>query len=92
MVRFRELYGAMPGVVVPDVLLDYSGTRVLTSEWIDGQKVSLWNADILLVLVKYNDCVRVVPTGEGTREVRRCLWCSLQLLSSPSSRSVRARC
>lgn len=41
MVRFRELYGAMPGVVVPRVLLDYSAERVITSEWIDGEKVCL---------------------------------------------------
>lgn len=40
MVRFRELYGAMPGVVVPGVLLEYSGKRVITSEWIDGEKVA----------------------------------------------------
>lgn len=39
MVRFKELYGAMPGVVVPDVLLPYSGRRVITSEWVDGEKV-----------------------------------------------------
>lgn len=39
MVRFRELYGAMPGIVVPRVLLKYSGKRVITSEWIDGEKV-----------------------------------------------------
>lgn len=39
MVRFQELYGGMPGVVVPRVLLDYSGKRVLTSEWVDGEKV-----------------------------------------------------
>lgn len=39
MVRFKELYGAMPGVVVPSVLLAYSGKRVITSEWIDGEKV-----------------------------------------------------
>ncbi len=39
MVRFRDLYGAMPGIVVPRVLLDYSGKRVITTEWIDGEKV-----------------------------------------------------
>lgn len=39
MVRFRELYGAMPGILVPGVLLGYSGKRVITSEWIDGEKV-----------------------------------------------------
>lgn len=39
MVRFRELYGTMPGILVPGVLLDYSGKRVITSEWIDGEKV-----------------------------------------------------
>lgn len=41
MVRFRELYGAMPSVVVPEVLLELSGKRVITSEWIDGEKVIL---------------------------------------------------
>lgn len=40
MVRFRELYGAMPSVVVPEVLLELSGKRVITSEWIDGEKVN----------------------------------------------------
>ncbi|CAM9247077.1 unnamed protein product [Pylaiella littoralis] len=39
MVRFRELYGAMPGILVPGVLLGYSGKRVITSEWIDGEKL-----------------------------------------------------
>ena len=39
MVRFRELYGAMPSVVVPEVLLELSGKRVITSEWIEGEKV-----------------------------------------------------
>lgn len=39
MVLFRELYGSMPGVVVPGVLLDFSGRRVITTEWVDGEKV-----------------------------------------------------
>eukprot|EP00903_Cladosiphon_okamuranus_P008724 g8356.t1 len=39
MVRFRELYGDMPGILVPRVLLDFSGKRVITSEWIDGEKL-----------------------------------------------------
>lgn len=39
MVQFRELYNAMPGILVPKVLLDYSAKRVITSEWIDGEKV-----------------------------------------------------
>lgn len=39
MVQFRELYHAMPGILVPKVLLDYSAKRVITSEWIDGEKV-----------------------------------------------------
>lgn len=39
MVRFRDLYGAMPSVVVPEVLLEFSGKRVITSEWINGEKV-----------------------------------------------------
>ncbi|CAN0474149.1 unnamed protein product, partial [Ascophyllum nodosum] len=39
MIRFRELYGSMPLVVVPRVLLKYSGQRVITSEWIDGEKL-----------------------------------------------------
>eukprot|EP00752_Nemacystus_decipiens_P006520 g5871.t1 len=39
MVRFRELYGDMPGILVPGVLLEYSGKRVITSEWIDGEKL-----------------------------------------------------
>ena len=39
MVRFRKLYGDMPGILVPGVLMDYSGKRVLTSEWVDGEKV-----------------------------------------------------
>lgn len=41
MVAFRELYGSMPGVVVPSVLLDYSARRVIVTEWIVGEKVSL---------------------------------------------------
>lgn len=41
MVRFRELYGDMPGILVPGVLLDYSGKRVITSEWVDGEKVKI---------------------------------------------------
>ncbi|CAN0102951.1 unnamed protein product, partial [Ectocarpus sp. 8 AP-2014] len=39
MVQFRELYHAMPGILVPKVLLDYSAKRVITSEWIDGEKL-----------------------------------------------------
>ncbi|CAM9184861.1 unnamed protein product [Ectocarpus fasciculatus] len=39
MVQFRELYDAMPGILVPKVLLDYSAKRVITSEWIDGEKL-----------------------------------------------------
>lgn len=39
MVLFRELYGSMPGVVVPGVLLDHSARRVITTEWVEGVKV-----------------------------------------------------
>lgn len=41
MVRFKELYGDIPGVLVPDVLLAYSARRVITSEWVDGEKVRI---------------------------------------------------
>ena len=36
--RFRELYGDIDELRVPDVYEAYSGKRVLTMEWIDGEK------------------------------------------------------
>lgn len=36
--RFRELYGQIPGIYVPGVDLDLTTQRVLTMEWVDGVK------------------------------------------------------
>jgi len=39
-VKFKELYGDRPEVVVPDIYWDRTNTRVLTMQWIDGVKLS----------------------------------------------------
>ncbi|CAM9821212.1 unnamed protein product, partial [Discosporangium mesarthrocarpum] len=39
MIRFKELYGDMPGIFVPSVLGSLSGRRVITSEWVEGDKL-----------------------------------------------------
>ena len=39
-VKFKELYGDRPDVVVPAIYWDRTNTRVLTMEWIDGVKLS----------------------------------------------------
>jgi len=36
--RFKQLYGDIDRLVVPDVYRDFSGRRVLTMEWIEGTK------------------------------------------------------
>lgn len=37
-IRFKELYGSIPGIYVPDVYLQYTSTRVLTMEFVEGSK------------------------------------------------------
>eukprot|EP00898_Chlorokybus_atmophyticus_P005772 jgi/Chlat1/6196/Chrsp44S05808 len=38
-IRFRELYGDLPDVFVPLMFTDYTTTRVLTMQWVDGQRL-----------------------------------------------------
>jgi len=39
-IRFKELYGKTPQVVVPDVYLEYSTRRLIVMEWIDGVRLT----------------------------------------------------
>lgn len=41
----RELLAHQPGIVVPEVIIDRSGDRVLTTEWIDGRSFRAFLAD-----------------------------------------------
>jgi len=36
--RFKQLYGNIEGIYVPDVFFEYTSRRVLTMEWIEGEK------------------------------------------------------
>jgi ABC1 atypical kinase-like domain len=40
MQRFRELYGKLPGIYVPQVYSVYCSRRILTTEWIVGDKLT----------------------------------------------------
>ncbi|XP_078432604.1 protein kinase superfamily protein [Wolffia australiana] len=48
--KFRELYGSLQDVFVPDIYLDISSRRVLIMEWVEGNKLSEVN-DLYLVEV-----------------------------------------
>ncbi|CAM9603628.1 unnamed protein product, partial [Hapterophycus canaliculatus] len=37
-IRFKELYGSIPGIFVPDVDLTLTTRRVLVQEWVEGEK------------------------------------------------------
>jgi len=37
-VRFKELYGKIPGIYVPSIYHELTSRRVLTMEFIDGSK------------------------------------------------------
>ncbi|KAK7271001.1 hypothetical protein RJT34_26571 [Clitoria ternatea] len=39
-VRFRNLYGSIPDVVVPLMYLEYTTRKILVMEWIEGEKLS----------------------------------------------------
>ncbi|KAJ9567527.1 hypothetical protein OSB04_003493 [Centaurea solstitialis] len=39
-VRFRELYGSLKDVLVPDMYIEKTTRKVLTMQWIEGQKLS----------------------------------------------------
>ncbi|KAI6691161.1 hypothetical protein NL676_027989 [Syzygium grande] len=39
-IKFRQLYGGLLDVVVPEMYMEYTTRRVLTMEWIEGQKLS----------------------------------------------------
>eukprot|EP00871_Galdieria_phlegrea_P000948 jgi/Galph1/1854/GphlegSOOS_G524.1 len=39
MIRFRQLYGDIPGIYIPAVFEEYSTRRILVMEWVDGQKI-----------------------------------------------------
>ena len=38
--RFAKLYGHIPEIYIPHIYWDYTGTRVLTMEWINGTKLT----------------------------------------------------
>ncbi|XP_016650967.1 PREDICTED: uncharacterized aarF domain-containing protein kinase At1g71810, chloroplastic isoform X2 [Prunus mume] len=48
--KFRQLYGGIPDVLVPEMYLDYTTRRVLVMEWVEGQKLSEVN-DLYMVEV-----------------------------------------
>lgn len=37
--RFRDLYGSIEGIFVPRVYRNLTTRRVLTQEWVEGEKV-----------------------------------------------------
>ncbi|XP_030523428.2 uncharacterized aarF domain-containing protein kinase At1g71810, chloroplastic isoform X1 [Rhodamnia argentea] len=39
-IKFRKLYGGLRDVLVPEMYVEYTTRRVLTMEWIEGQKLS----------------------------------------------------
>ena len=39
MHRFRQLYGSLPGIYVPEVYPEYSSAHVLTMEWVNGRRL-----------------------------------------------------
>ncbi|XP_024976148.1 uncharacterized aarF domain-containing protein kinase At1g71810, chloroplastic isoform X2 [Cynara cardunculus var. scolymus] len=39
-VRFRELYGSLKDVLVPDMYIEKTTRKVLTMQWMEGQKLS----------------------------------------------------
>ncbi|KAK4536963.1 hypothetical protein CDCA_CDCA10G2988 [Cyanidium caldarium] len=39
MRRFRQHYGSMPGIFVPEVYPEYSSAHVLTMEWVHGRRL-----------------------------------------------------
>ncbi len=38
--KFKELYGGMAEIYVPNIYWEYTGRRVLTMEWLDGTKLT----------------------------------------------------
>ena len=42
--RFRELYGDIDNIFVPGIVDEFTTTRVLTMEWVDGEK-GPWSQD-----------------------------------------------
>ncbi|XP_062019968.1 uncharacterized aarF domain-containing protein kinase At1g71810, chloroplastic [Rosa rugosa] len=49
-IKFRQLYGGIPDVLVPEMYLEHTTRRVLVMEWVEGQKLSEMN-DLYLVEV-----------------------------------------
>ncbi|PRQ24524.1 putative cadmium-transporting ATPase [Rosa chinensis] len=49
-IKFRQLYGGIPDVLVPKMYLEHTTRRVLVMEWVEGQKLSEVN-DLYLVEV-----------------------------------------
>lgn len=39
MIKFRQLYGNLPGIYLPKAFPDYSSRKVLVTEWVDGVKL-----------------------------------------------------
>lgn len=38
-IRFRELYGSLPDVVVPQMYIERTTQKVLIMEWVEGKKI-----------------------------------------------------
>eukprot|EP01041_Mallomonas_annulata_P003791 gene3791-7529_t len=39
MIRFRKLYGGMPGILVPRIYSDYCSDSIITMEWVEGERI-----------------------------------------------------
>ncbi|XP_072074316.1 uncharacterized aarF domain-containing protein kinase At1g71810, chloroplastic isoform X4 [Arachis hypogaea] len=39
-IKFRQLYGSIPDVVIPLMYMDYTTRKVLVMEWVEGNKLS----------------------------------------------------
>ena len=57
--KFKEFYGYMEEIYVPKIYWEYTGTRVLTMEWITGTKLT----DIEAVQAQGIDATHLVEVG-----------------------------
>jgi len=57
--KFKEFYGYMEEIYVPKIYWEYTGTRVLTMEWIEGTKLT----DIDAIQAKGIDATHLIEVG-----------------------------
>ncbi|BAW97343.1 ABC1 family domain protein [[Synechococcus] sp. NIES-970] len=57
--RFQQCYGGMKEIYVPKIYWEYTGTRVLTMEWLDGTKLT----NLKEVAAKGIDATHLVEVG-----------------------------